>query len=89
MNEYANKYLDILYLLINVDIPSQVLPSPFNTYPVLQVHVYEPSLSVQTPFVASQGPGEAAHSSTSKFKKRNDEYQSDEKSGFNLEFFDL
>ena len=58
---------------IKVNVPSQALPSPFNTYPALQVQVYDPTVFVQPPFVASQRPELAAHSSTSELKQNDDD----------------
>ena len=57
--------------LWKVNIPSQVNPSPFNVYPLLQVHVYEPSLFAQAPLVTSHRLGLASHSLTSKLKIKN------------------
>ena len=58
------------YILFKTNLPSQVTPSAFNSYPGLHVHVNDPAGElVQPPFVSSHPSVLAVHSSISNFLK--------------------
>ena len=69
-NTISMVYLMNDYLSKKTYLPSQVVPSTFNSYPVLQVHVKDPGVFVQPPFVSSHPSVLAVHSSISKFLNR-------------------